>query len=263
MEESSWIFGRHSVLESLRSDRARIRQVWVLEQSESTRQVVDLARKKGVRVQWVARKDLDRIALHGRHQGVAAQAGLPASEADSREPLVLGRFVDSLSTEQLKTCILVALDQIQDPHNVGAIARSAACLGARAIVLPERRSAPITPVVVQASAGAIQKIQVLHVSSLANALLDLREKGFWIYGAALDGRPLDEVRFNFPLALVIGSEGAGMRRLVQERCHEKVRIPQSPQGVASLNASCAASILLYDISRQLKAAYGDSQPLPS
>ena len=120
------------------------------------------------------------------------------------------------------------------------------------LIIPERRSAPVTQAVIQASAGAIEKIPVHHIGNLAQTLARLKKAGFWVYGADMEGKPAWSVVINAPMVLVIGSEGYGMRPLVKEHCDEIVAIPQSERGVASLNASCAASILLYESLRQLR-----------
>jgi 23S rRNA (guanosine2251-2'-O)-methyltransferase len=173
-----------------------------------------------------------------------------------RTALVKALTLDELLTQFPETArrglVFVALDQIQDPHNLGAIARSAVNLGAKAIIMPERRSAPVSEAAVAASAGAIQKIPVVSVVNLGQALSRLRESGFWIYGADASGRPVWEMAFQAPLVLVIGSEGSGMRPLVRSLCDETVAIPQAAGGVESLNASCAASVLLYEVARQIR-----------
>ena len=201
------------------------------------------AGRVGAKVRWGARKDLDQVSSGGAHQGLAAKVIEKASHG-------VDDFLAGLSEEQKAGTVLVALDQIQDPQNFGAIARSAVCLGARALLITERRSAPLSQAVLQASAGAVQKIPVIRVVNLSETLTRLKEAGFWIYGADPSGRPVWKVRFNFPLVLVVGSEGGGIRRLVASNCDERVAIPQAGAGVASLNASCAAGILLYEAARQ-------------
>jgi len=234
------------VEEALRSGGRRMHELWILHQSEGShiQELVRMARQAGARVRWVSRSELDRLSASQPHQGLALKT-------DPRLLQGLDAFLSDLSDDDKKSLVMVALDQIQDPHNFGAIARSAVCLGAKAILVPERRTAPVTRAVVQASAGAIEKIPVFNVGNLAQTLTRLKEQGIWIYGADMSGKPVWEVRLNAPLVLVIGSEGSGMRRLIRESCDEVVKIPQDPQGVASLNASCAASILLYEIARQL------------
>jgi 23S rRNA (guanosine2251-2'-O)-methyltransferase len=241
----AWLCGVHSALETLRAKPGECRELLVAEGSrgEEIAEMVRLARQAGAVVRWVRRGELDRLSGNGRHQGVALKATL--HEAKTLDDFLAGHPEDSR-----RGMVLVALDQIQDPHNLGAIARSAVNLGAQALLLPERRSAPVSGAVVSSSAGAIQKIPVIGVGNLAQALERLKEAGFWVYGADAGGRPAWDAVFNTPLVLVIGSEGSGMRPLVRGRCHEIVSIPQAASGVESLNASCAASVLLYEISRQ-------------
>jgi 23S rRNA (guanosine2251-2'-O)-methyltransferase len=245
----TWVGGFHSVEETLRAKPHTVKQVVFEHQAKdpAVAELVRRARQAGARVIFAGRRELDRFVPGGRHQGVAAQIAANAEEG-------LAPFLAGLSEEKKKGMVLVALDQIQDPHNLGAIARSAANLGAAGLIVPERRSAAVTPAAIQASAGAIQKIPVITVVNLGQALERLKESGFWVYGADAGGKGVWAVSFNLPLVLVIGSEGYGMRPLVRSLCHELVSIPQSAQGVESLNASCAASILLYEAARQKAAA---------
>lgn len=244
-----WIGGTHSVEETLRARPGSVRELWIEHKSKNPAigPLVRAAREAGIRVQFMSRGELDRATGGIRHQGVAAKV-VPDAGGD------LPGFLRGLAEADKKGLVLAALDQIQDPHNLGAIARSAANLGARGLIIPERRSSPVSPVAIQASAGAIQKILVFQVVNLAQALERCREAGFWIYGADASGKPSWETVLNTPLVLVIGSEGYGMRPLVRDGCDELVSIPQSAAGVSSLNASCAASVLLYEIARQKAAA---------
>lgn len=239
-----WIVGRNVVLECLEAPTRKVLKVLIFEgDRDRYRAVADKARRTGARVEFVKRGELERVADGAAHQGLAAQVF-------ERNVGGLSEFLAGLSEEAKKGCLIVALDEIQDPHNFGAIARSAVCLGAAALLTPERRSAPITQTVLQASAGAIQKIPTFAVGNLAQSLLKLKEAGFWVYGAAADGAPLWKTRLNRPMVLVIGSEGSGMRSLVRSYCDEVVAVPQAPGSVDSLNASCAASVLLYEAARQ-------------
>ncbi|MBI4678577.1 MAG: 23S rRNA (guanosine(2251)-2'-O)-methyltransferase RlmB [Elusimicrobia bacterium] len=242
---SCWISGVHAVQETLAARGADVLELWIDRDaagSSKTEALVRQGRSAGLKARLVGRRELDRVA-GGRHQGVAARVA-----ARGRQDL--GAYLQGLSGAAKKDSVLVALDRVQDPRNLGAIARSAANLGAAGIIIPDRRSSPVTPVAVSASAGAIQRIKVFTVVNLAAALAACREAGFWIYGADASGEPAWKTSLNRPLVLVIGSEGAGMRRLVREACDAVVSIPQTAAGVESLNASCAASVLLYEIRRQ-------------
>lgn len=245
--EVRWLGGIHSVEETLRSKPTSVRELWVEHEQNapSIKDIISLARRHGIKTQFMAHSELDR-AVRGRHQGVAIKVFFEAGEG-------LNRFLKNLTPDDKKGLVLVALDQIQDPHNLGAIARSAVNLGAKGLILPDRRTAPVTAAAVQASAGAIQRLPVHHVVNLAQALERCRDEGFWIYGADGAGTPVWDVRLTAPLVLVIGSEGDGLRPLTRKLCHDLLAIPQAKGGVESLNASCAASVLLYEIARQLSA----------
>jgi 23S rRNA (guanosine2251-2'-O)-methyltransferase len=241
----SWLWGRHAVEETLRARARSVKELLVLtaSQGDHIKDLIGLARNGGARVRYVSKHELDRIG--SGHQGLAIRV--------TEKPTAgLAEWLAALTPEAKKSAVLVALDQIQDPHNLGAVARAASCLGGVALLVPDRHSAPVTPAAVQASAGAIEKIPVLNVGNLAQALERLKTEGFWIYGADMTGKPCWETRLNFPLVLVIGSEGSGLRTLVRECCDELVAVPQSPGGVASLNASTAAAVLLYEAARQAR-----------
>ena len=245
-DSGRWIYGRHVVEESLEG-QARVHVVCVFYgQKTMYADIVERAKRRGASVRWVGKDELDRLTEGGAHQGLAAKIA-------EREGKSLQAFVASLSEAQKKSCVLVALDQIQDPHNFGAIARSAVCLGASGLLTTEFRSATISQTVLQTSAGAIQKIPSFRVTNLAQTLTQLKENGFWIYGADASGVDSWKATLNRPMVLVIGAEGKGIRPLVKSHCDEIVKIPQSAAGVASLNASCAASVLLYEALRQANA----------
>ncbi|MBI5882493.1 MAG: 23S rRNA (guanosine(2251)-2'-O)-methyltransferase RlmB [Elusimicrobia bacterium] len=245
VNRSFWVGGLHAVEESIAARPETVLEVLVDRDSAKSPPLAALlakCRQSGLKARLADRRELDRAAS-GRHQGAAARIAAPRRQ-DLRE------FLRSLPEAGKKDAVLVALDQVQDPHNLGAIARSAANLGASGLIITEHRSSPVTPTAIAASAGAIQKIQVFQVVNLCQALAVCREAGFWIYGADAEGEPVWKTALNRPLVLVIGSEGEGIRRLVRESCDGLISIPQSAGGVESLNASCAASVLLYEIWRQ-------------
>ncbi len=247
--QTRWVGGIHAVRETLAGRPESVSELWVEHETNNpaVREIIHAARAAGVKVQFMARREMDRAVGGGRHQGVAVKARYEPTEE-------LGGFLAALSEQDKKGLILVALDQIQDPHNLGAIARSAVNLGAKGLLIPERRSSPVTPAAIQASAGAIQKIPVYKVVNLSQALQRCKQAGFWVYGADASGKAVWDAVLNTPMVLVIGSEGYGMRHLVSGTCDELISVPQSSSGVASLNASCAASVLLYEIARQRRAA---------
>ena len=242
----SWVWGLHAVEEMLRSQPGQVRVVW-LSRSRRDRALLDmerLARSRGVAI----RRPLESLNFPHRDHAQGAAAEIIPPQAVS-----LGSFIAALKPSEKKDCVLVALDQIQDPHNLGAVARSALNLGARALVAPARRSASGEGAAMRSSAGALSRLPLIVVPNMAQALSHLKESGFWLYAAAGEGTPAFRCRFQRPLVVVIGSEGRGLRALPKSLCDEIVSIPQGAAAVASLNASCAATALLYEIYRQAHA----------
>jgi 23S rRNA (guanosine2251-2'-O)-methyltransferase len=233
------------VLEVLRARPDEIETLFVAEGQLArgpAGELLSRARDSGVRVRHVPKERLSSLAEGGVHQGVVAEVRsftyselddlLHLAEASGRPPL------------------LVALDGIQDPHNLGAIIRSAHALGAHGVIIPKDRASPVTGAVAKASAGAIEHCPVARVINLSRALEELKERGLWAAAADPDGpQVLYEARLEGPLVLVIGAEGSGVRRGVLEHCDFRLRIPMAGQ-VASLNASVSAAILLYEVARQ-------------
>ena len=243
--DTRWIGGFQAVGAALSSAPYDCRELWIEHklQNDVIGELVRRANDLGVTVQYMARPELDRAVKGGKHQGVALRTVYDPAATFSE-------WLQSLDDERKKGMVVVALDQIQDPHNLGAISRSALQLGARCLVIPERRSAPVTQAVVQASAGAALKIPIHRVVNLAQTLALCKENGFWAYGADAAGKDAWAATLNTPCVLVIGSEGYGLRPLVRASCDELLRIPQVEHGIGSLNASCAATALLYEIARQ-------------
>jgi 23S rRNA (guanosine2251-2'-O)-methyltransferase len=238
------VYGVRPVLEAL---RARAREVSLLvvvegEAQKAVREAVDAARAAEVAVEFKARAIVDEMAGHGNHQGVCAVVG----EYQYVDP------EDLLQTAKARgeAPLVVVLDGVQDPQNLGALVRSAHVLGAHGIIIPQDRAAPVTPAVVRASAGATEHVQVARVVNLARALDALKEAGLWIAGGVADeGSAPWEVDFTSPTALVVGAEGKGVRPLVLRQCDFLVRIPMLGR-VASLNVSVAGAVLLYEAVRQ-------------
>jgi len=243
--DTRWLGGFQAVEAAIARAPQDARELWVEHELKHERigALVRLAKDLHVPVQFMARPELDRALKGGRHEGVALRVAYDPAET-------FGEWVDGLDEERKKGLVVVALDQIQDPQNLGAIARSALQLGARCVVAPERRSAPVTQAVIQSSAGAALKIPIHRVVNLAQALARCKERGFWIYGADAAGQDAWSAALATPCVLVIGSEGYGLRPLVRASCDALLRVPQIQHGVGSLNASCAATALLYEIARQ-------------
>ncbi|MBI4371856.1 MAG: 23S rRNA (guanosine(2251)-2'-O)-methyltransferase RlmB [Elusimicrobia bacterium] len=239
-----WIGGLEAAARRLQESPDDGRELWIEHQLQRPELglLIRRAKELGLTVRFVSRPELDR-AVQGRHQGVALRAVWnPAAS--------FAEWLDGLDERVKAGLVVVALDQIQDPHNLGAIARSALQLGASCLVIPDRRSASVTPAVVAASAGAALKIPIHRVVNLAQTLARCRERGLWIYGADAAGKDAWAAPIQAPCALVVGSEGYGLRPLVRASCDELLRVPQSERGVGSLNASCAAAVLLYEIARR-------------
>jgi len=225
-------------------------ELWVAEGAERGRlaEILRLAREAGARLREAPRARLDRLAGTDRHQGVVAVV------ADYRY-----RELDELlaaARARAEPPLLVLLDGIEDPQNLGAIIRSAHALGAHGVVIPRDRAVGITAAAAKASAGAVEHCPVARVTNLAQALESLKESGVWAVGLAADGgRQLASVDLTAPTAIVIGSEGQGLRRLVRERCDHVALIPMSGE-IGSLNASTSAAICLYEAVRQRRLGRG-------
>ena len=236
--------GPHAVLESMRAGRRRLHRIYLARQEKGDviEAILGGARERGVPVVVRPRGDLDRLAGGAAHQGVVAEAGtFPYLEPEE----VVARALRAPGA-----ALLVALDGIQDPHNLGAIIRTAEAAGAHGLILPRDRAAPITAAAVRSSAGATEHLTVGQVTNLAAFLAWLKTQGVWVVGAdPVGGRLLYAVDLTGPLALVIGAEGRGLRPLVKSRCDLTVRVPVVGQ-VGSLNASCAAAVCIFEVIRQ-------------
>jgi 23S rRNA (guanosine2251-2'-O)-methyltransferase len=240
LKKDDFVFGRHPVLELLKAEGGtRVNKLWLLKGAGGgpIQEILAIAKEKRVVFQWVDRDRLTEMVRAANHQGVVARTA-PVAYGD----------IDSFLAAGTPSPVVI-LDGIEDPHNVGAILRSAAYFGAAAVVIPRWRSAGLSGTVMKASAGALAKIPLIQVTNTAQTLLELKEKGYWIYGADVDGEPAPKVVLNAPLALVIGAEGSGMHRLVKDRCDALVSIPGSGE-MESLNASCASAVLLHEIFRR-------------
>ena len=192
----------------------------------------------------VDRRKLDGMSVTHAHQGIIALA--------AARPYATLDDIFALAESRGEAPLIVVCDELSDPHNLGAIIRSAECAGAHGVVIPKRRSAGLTPVVAKASAGAVEYLPVARVPNIPSALKELQTRGVWVYGTAADGgQALFDADFQGPAAIVIGNEGAGMGRLVRQTCDVLVRIPMRGR-ISSLNASAAAAILLYEAVRQRK-----------
>ena len=237
------IEGRNAVIEALRAGTA-IDKIYLArgETDSALGHIAGTARDKGVVVVECDRRKLDGMSRTHAHQGVIAVAAV-REYAQVDDILAAAR-------EKGEPPLIVVCDELSDPHNLGAVIRTAECAGAHGVVIPKRRSAGLTAVVAKTSAGAVAHVPVARVPNLTALLKELKDEGIWVFGAEASGStPLYEADLKGPAAVVIGSEGSGMSRLVAEQCDFKVSIPMRGK-LNSLNASAAAAILLYEAVRQ-------------
>ena len=240
------IEGRNAVIEALRAGRA-IDKIFIAkgDVDKTLGHIASRAREKGIVVVEADRRKLDFMSQTHAHQGVIALAAI-------REYCEINDIL-TLASERQEPPFVIVCDEISDPHNLGAIIRSAECAGAHGIVIPKRRSAGLTAVVDKASAGAAEHMLIARVPNISSALKELKEQGLWVYGTAADGQSdLWHTNFTGAKALVIGSEGDGMSRLVKENCDFVVSLPMKGR-VSSLNAAAAAAITMYEVLRQRSA----------
>ena len=241
---SEVIYGRNPVRTALQAGRS-LNRILVADgvSRQDVADILDLARKQGVVFQFADRRQLDRLT-DGRHQGVIATVA-GEQYAELADILASARRSESPP-------FLILLDGIQDPHNLGAIIRTADAVRADGVVIPRRNAAGLTAAAVKASAGTTAHVPVARVGNMNNAMQTLREEGVWLTGLAADGPALfNKVDYTVPVGLVIGGEGKGLRPLVRRHCDEVVRLPVAGH-VDSLNASVAAALVLYEVFRQRK-----------
>lgn len=242
------VYGRRAVIEVLRSPHMDVEKVVMARGGHGSvfREVVDAAEARHVPVQWMDRRQLEKLAGPVVHQGVIAVL-------KSHGYAELADILDAASAD-LPNALIVLADEIEDPRNVGAIARCAEGAGAQGMVITAHRSAEVTEVAAKASGGALAHIPVARVVSLANAIEDIKKAGIWVAGLdAEQGQDLWEADLNRPLALIVGSEGKGLRRLTRDLCEMHLRIPMQGS-VQSLNAAVASGIVLFEVQRQRRVA---------
>ena len=242
-EADGIIEGRNAVIEALRTDTP-IDKIYLAkgETDKTLGHIASRAREAGIVVVEADRRKLDNMSRTHSHQGVIALAAV-------REYVSVQSILDA-AAEKGEPPLLVVCDEISDPHNLGAILRTAECAGAHGVIIPKRRSAGLTAIVAKTSAGAVSYVPVARVANLSATLKELKKQGVWVFGTAAEGTtPLYDADLKGPAAIVIGSEGDGMSRLVAENCDFLVSIPMRGR-ISSLNASAAAAILLYEAVRQ-------------
>lgn len=240
--ETELLGGKNPVVEALRSGR-ELNKIWIAEgiNKKSVGEILSLAQKAKVIVQYVPKKKLDNL-LESNHQGVVASvAAYRYAELDE---------IFELAAERQEDPLILILDELEDPHNLGSILRTADAAGVHGVIIPRRRSVGLTAVVAKASTGAIEYVPVVRVNNLSQTVTQLKERGVWIAGTdALGSADYRTMDATLPLAIIIGSEGKGMSRLLKENCDFLYHLPMLGQ-VTSLNASVAASLLMYEVLRK-------------
>ena len=238
------LFGIHAVLAALEYSPQKINRAWVDSQRQDARlkQVVDDLLALGIQPEKTERKKLDRMADGKNHQGIVVAVELPAMLSEDQ----LKQDVQALN----EPAFYLVLDQVQDPHNLGACLRTVDAVGAHGIIVTKDNAAGITPTVCKVASGAAETVPVYQVTNLARVLRWLKEQNIWVMGAAGEAeQTIYDMKLDMPLALVMGAEGSGMRHLTRQHCDFLVKIPMTGQ-VESLNVSVAAGVLLYEIFRQ-------------
>ena len=245
-ENDGVIEGRNAVIEALRAG-VTIDKIFIMkgETDATLGHIASTAREKGIVVVDADRRKLDGMSRTHSHQGVIALAAV-------REYVSVEDILNA-AREKGEPPLIVVCDELSDPHNLGAVIRTAECAGALGVIIPKRRSAGLTAIVAKTSAGAVAHMPVARVPNIPTLLKELKQQGVWVFGTAADGNTtLYQADLKGPAAIVIGSEGDGMGRLVTENCDFKVSIPMKGH-INSLNASAAAAILLYEAVRQRDA----------
>ncbi|WP_166246027.1 23S rRNA (guanosine(2251)-2'-O)-methyltransferase RlmB [Paenibacillus turpanensis] len=247
--DEEFVAGKHPVMEALRSGRS-VNKIWVADQGGGGKPggatpIIAEAKKLGVLVQFVDKRKLDSLVPGVQHQGVVAQVA-PYAYAE------LDQIVAAARAEG-QTPFLLILDEIEDPHNLGSILRTADCTGVHGVIIPKRRSVGVTVTVSKISAGAAAYVPVAKVTNIAQTIEELKEQGFWVAGTDVTAKQsVHQADFTMPLALVIGNEHKGVSRLVRDKCDFLVKLPMVGH-VDSLNASVAAGVLMYEVLRQRQA----------
>lgn len=238
-----FVAGRNSVLEALKSGRP-VNKVLVAkgERQGSLREIIGQAKARGLVVQEVDAAKLAELSGGMRHQGVVAMVP-PVAYAEVEDILAKARDLG-------EPPFIVLLDELEDPHNLGAILRTCDAAGAHGVLIPKRRSAPLSATVAKTSAGAVEYVPVARIGNVVQAIEALKKEGLWVVGADMDGdQPYYKADLKGPILLVVGGEGRGLGRLAKETCDFLVRIPMKGQ-ITSLNASVACSLILYEVYKQ-------------
>lgn len=240
------VAGRNAVMEALKGSRS-VNKLMIANGSTegSIKEIIAVAKDKGVNIQYWDRSKLDSIARGIRHQGVLAQVA-PVQYAELEDILQVAK-------DRNEPPFIVLLDELEDSHNLGAILRTADAAGVHGVLIPKHRSCPLSATVAKTSAGAVEHVPVARVGNLVQTIKKLKQEGLWVAAADMDGKDYYDTDLTGPLLLIIGSEGQGVGRLVKEQCDFVVRIPMVGK-INSLNASVAGSILMYEAMKQRRKA---------
>ncbi|TCZ67520.1 23S rRNA (guanosine(2251)-2'-O)-methyltransferase RlmB [Paenibacillus albiflavus] len=240
-----FIGGKHSILEAMKAGRT-INKIWIAENGQKalTQPIIAEAKQHGIIVQFADKRKLDTMAEGLQHQGVVAQVA-------AYDYVEIDDILEAARVRGEDPFILI-LDEIEDPHNLGSILRTADCTGVHGVIIPKRRSVGLTATVSKISAGAVEYVPVARVTNIAQTIDKLKERGVWVAGTDVSAAD-DVYRSNFamPIALVIGNEAKGVGRLIKEKCDFLVKLPMQGK-INSLNASVAAGVLMYEVVRQRK-----------
>ncbi len=239
--ENNVVFGRNAVLELLKGDRD-VDKILVLNGSERNGDIISLAKKRRIVISWAEKQKLDELTERGNHQGVAAL--VPEIKYAGVEDIL------SCARNKGEAPFVIILDEITDPHNLGAIMRTACSAGCHGIIMPKRRSCSVNGTVAKVAAGAVEHLPVARVANLASEIEKLKKEGIWIVGGDMYGEKNHfEADLKGPIGIVMGSEGEGISRLIKDKCDFLVKIPM-PGPTESLNVSVAAAVLIYEVLRQ-------------
>ncbi len=243
-KETSVIYGRNPVIEAIRSGR-EIDRLYIAHgvKSGSVSEIIAKCSKKGILIKEISSQKLDYYCGGGNHQGVAVMVA-------SHEYSTVEDILETAEKLNEKPFIIIC-DEIEDPHNLGAIIRTAESCGVHGIIIPKRRSASLNATVAKTSAGALEYVKVARVTNIANEIDKLKEKGIFVFGADMDGKDYTSFDYSCPVALVIGNEGKGIGTLTAKKCDEIISLPMLGK-INSLNASVAAGILMYEVIKHRK-----------
>lgn len=242
--ETSVIYGRNPVIEAIRSGR-EIDRLYVAHgaKSGSISEIIAKCSKKGILIKEISSQKLDYYCNGGNHQGVAVMVA--SHEYSTVEDIL------KTAKEKCEQPFIIICDEIEDPHNLGAIIRTAESCGVHGIIIPKRRSASLNATVAKTSVGALEYVKVARVTNIANTIDILKENGVWVFGADMDGKDYTSFDYSVPTALVIGNEGKGIGTLTAKKCDEIISLPMLGK-INSLNASVAAGILMYEVIKHRK-----------